>query len=112
MSTGAYAGRALLQAGVALKPSTPAELVFPYIEAGLLDLVRHFGALTLRIQGGTLIQLASCSSWLGVWTQRCCRLSMAEPSVGTPRCSCVPCMTPPFEAPNHGLCVAWHRCWS
>ncbi|KAI8473494.1 MAG: Ribulose-phosphate 3-epimerase-like protein [Monoraphidium minutum] len=28
-----------MQAGIALKPATPVELVFPYVEAGLLDLV-------------------------------------------------------------------------
>lgn len=35
-----------MQAGIALKPSTPAELVLPYVKQGLLDLVRPPHALT------------------------------------------------------------------
>jgi hypothetical protein len=29
-----------MQAGIALKPATPAELVLPDVEAGLIDMVR------------------------------------------------------------------------
>ena len=30
-----------MHAGVALKPKTPAETLFPYIEKKLIDMVRH-----------------------------------------------------------------------
>lgn len=35
-----------MHVGIALKPSTPAEILFPYLDQGLLDLVRHVCCLS------------------------------------------------------------------
>lgn len=59
------AGVCCCQVGVALKPSTPAELVLPYLQQGLLDMVSRQMQLHLQLTvgcccGGRQWQCLSC----------------------------------------------------
>jgi hypothetical protein len=89
------------QVGIALKPATPAELVLPYLEQGLLDLVGETKHTRVRVFAGGVLAASACVSLFRalVW---CAGVAAAGHSMHANRS-----LTPPTRlhcrTPIHGM---------